>query len=151
MKSQIKFIALGFVLALMLMLAVVLSFFFIGGPHIRTIFHDQVLPSGKTVKVTMCNFAWGVEHDERNVLNDCFLLEYVSTVSHANPADVDRETVEVFEPIRPVSELWNLKTANVSAFPKAERKGRYFTYVFTQTPQGSWTYKRKPAKVFVND
>jgi hypothetical protein len=99
----------------------------------------------------MCHFAWGVEHDERHVRDDSFVLEYVSTVPHTELAAVDRETVEAFELIRPISELWKLKVASVSAFPKAERKGSYFVYVFTQSPQGAWTYERKPAKVFVND
>lgn len=74
-------------------------------PGVRTIFHDQVLPSGKTVKITMFNFAWGVEHDERHVRDDSFALEYVSTVPHTDLAVVDRETLEVFELIRPTSEL----------------------------------------------
>jgi hypothetical protein len=75
----------------------------------------------------------------------------VSKAPHTDPAAVDRETVEVFELIRPVSELWGLKTANVSAFPSVQRKGKYFTYLFSRGSNGKWTFERKPAKVFVND
>jgi hypothetical protein len=132
-------------------MAAAVGAFLFTGPRIRTVFHDQALPSGKTVKVTMCNFAWGVEHEERRVRDDCFILEYVSTVPHADLAAVDRETLEVFELIRPVSELWGLKTASVSAFPKVERKGKYFIYSFKRTPAGVWVHERTPAKVFVND
>ena len=150
MTIQTKSWVAGFFCACLLVAAAIAAFLFVA-PGIRTIFHDQVLPSGKIVKITMCNFAWGVEHDERHVGDDSFVLEYVSTVPHTDLAAVDRETVEVFELIRPISELWKLKVANVSAFPKVERKGQYFIYVFTQSPQGAWTHERKPAQVFVND
>ena len=76
-------------------------------------------------------------HEERYVRDDSFVLEDVSTVPHTDLASVDRETVEVFELIRPVSELWKLKVSNVSAFPKVERKGNCFIYVFSQSPQGA--------------
>jgi hypothetical protein len=151
MNFQLKSIALGFVLAFLFLAGAVLAFLLIGGPHIRTIFHAQTLPSGKNVKVTMCNFAWGVEHEERHARDDCFVLEYVSTVPHTDLAAVDRETVETFELIRPISELWGLNVANVSAFPAVERKGKYFSYVFTRNPDGRWSFTRKPNKVFNND
>ena len=72
--------------------------------------------------------------------DDCFVLEYVSTVPHTDPAAVDRETLETFELIRPVSELWGLNVANVSAFPSVQRKGKYFIYVFSRGPDGKWTF-----------
>lgn len=99
----------------------------------------------------MCTFAWGVEHSERDVGKDSFLLEYASTVPHTDLAAVDRETVEVFELIRPLSELWGLSTASVSAFPSVARRGRYFTYQFSRSAAGHWTYQRSEAKVFSND
>jgi hypothetical protein len=54
--------------------------FFLMGPDIRTIFHDQMLLSRKVVKVTACNFAWGVDYEDRHAKDDCFVLEYVFTV-----------------------------------------------------------------------
>src|SRR5262252_4251248 len=102
----------------------VVAAFLFGGPQIRTLSHDVVLASGKTIKITACHFAWGVEHDERHVSQDSFALEYVSTVPHTDLAAVDRETVEVFELIRPISETWGLKIAGVAAFPGVQRKGK---------------------------
>jgi hypothetical protein len=99
----------------------------------------------------MGTFAWGIEHEDRHARDDCFILEYVSTVPHTDPEAVDRETVEAFELIRPISELWGLQAAQVSAFPRVERKGRYFLYVFTRNPDGTWSFTRKQEKVFIND
>jgi len=79
------------------------------------------------------------------------VLEYVSTVPHTDLAAVDRETLETFELIRPISELWSLKVANVSAFPSTQRKGKYFIYIFSRGSDGKWSLERKPAKVFIND
>ena len=151
MKIHARSFVLGFVFACLLLGGALVAAFFLIGPKIRTIFHDQVLPSGKVVKVTMCNFAWGVDHADRHVRDDCFVLEYVSTVAHGDLAAVDRETLETFELIRPISELWGLNVANVSAFPSVQRKGKYFTYVFSRSSDGKWNFERKPAKVFIND
>jgi hypothetical protein len=151
MKIRIKSFVIGFVFACLLLVGALVAAFFLMGSGIRTIFHDQVLPSGKVVKVTMCNFAWGVDHADRHAKDDCFVLEYVSTIPHTDPAAVDRETLETFELIRPVSELWGLKVANVSAFPSVQRKGKYFIYVFSRGSDGKWNFERKPAKVFIND
>lgn len=148
---QLKSLALGFILAFLLLAGVVVAFFCLGGPALRTLSHDVALPSGKTLQVTMCTFAWGIDHEDRHAQDDCFLMEYVSTVPHTDPEAVDRETVEAFELIRPVSELWGLKAAQVSAFPKVERKGRYFLYAFTRNPDGAWSFTRKAEKVFIND
>ncbi len=129
---DIKSVALGVTLSVLLAGGMVVALFFFSGPQVRSISHKVVLPSGKTVEVTMCNFAWGVEHAERDVQKDSFVLEYVSTVPHTDLAAVDRETLEVFELIRPVSELWGLDVANVSAFPTVDRRGKYFIYLFSQ-------------------
>lgn len=148
---DIKSVALGVTLSVLLAGGMVVALFFFSGPQVRSISHKVVLPSGKTVEVTMCNFAWGVEHAERDVQKDSFVLEYVSTVPHTDLAAVDRETLEVFELIRPVSELWGLDVANVSAFPTVDRRGKYFIYLFSQDLGGNWTFHRKEAKVFIND
>lgn len=151
MSIHMKSVALGFVFACLLAAGAVIAAFLLIGPQISTISHDVVLPSGKVIKVTACHFAWGIEHGERHDSDDSFVLEYVSTVPHADLAAVDRETVEAFELIRPISELWSLNVASVSAFPSAQRKGKYFIYAFSRNSDGKWNFERKPAKVFVND
>ena len=148
---QIKSFVFGVLFAALLVVGGLVGVFFLMGPQIRTIFHDQRLPSGKVVKVTMCNFAWGVDHSDRHARDDFFVLEYVSTLPHTDLASVDRETLEAFELIRPISELWGLNMANVSAFPSVQRKGRYFVYIFSRSSDGKWNFERKPAKVFIND
>ena len=151
MSIHVKSVAAGFVLACLLAGGAVAAVFLLIGPQVRTISHDVVLPSGKVIKVTACHFAWGVEHKERDASHDSFVLEYVSTVPHTDLAAVDRETVETFELIRPISELWGLARASVSAFPSVQRKGRYLLYAFSRSSDGRWTFERKPAKVFVSD
>lgn len=151
MRVDIKSVALGAILAGLLAGGMVVALFFFSGPHVRSISHKVVLPSGKAVEVTMCHFAWGVEHAERDVQKDSFALEYVSTVPHTDLAAFDRETMEVFELIRPVSELWGLDAASVSAFPTVDRKGRYFIYLLSRTSDGDWIFHREAAKVFIND
>jgi hypothetical protein len=146
-----KSVALGFVLACLVAVGALIATFLLIGPQIRAISHNVVLPSGKIIKVTACHFAWGVEHGERHVSYDSFVLEYVSTVPHTNLAGVDRETVETFELIRPISELWGLNIASVSAFPSVQRKGKYLIYAFSRNVDGRWNFERKQAKVFVND
>ncbi len=148
---HIKSVALGFVFACFVVVGAVVAAFLLSGPQIRAISHDVVLPSGNIIKVTACHFAWGVEHGERQVSSDAFVLEYVSTVPHTDLVAVDRETVETFELIRPISELWGLNVANVSSFPTVQRKGKYLIYAFSRNLDGKWHFERKPAKVFVND
>ncbi|MDS4042489.1 MAG: hypothetical protein RKP20_15110 [Candidatus Competibacter sp.] len=151
MSIHMKSVALGFVFACLLAVGAAIAAFLLIGPQISTISHDVVLPSGKVIKVTACHFAWGIEHGERHGSDDSFVLEYVSTAPHTDLAAVDRETVEAFELIRPISELWSLNVASVSAFPSAQRKGKYFIYAFSRNLDGKWNFERKPAKVFVND
>ncbi|MEW5974780.1 MAG: hypothetical protein AB1898_03125 [Acidobacteriota bacterium] len=123
MKIQARSFFLGFIFAFLILGGVIAAAFVFVGPHIRTIFHDQALPSGKVVKVTMCHFAWGVDHTDRHVGDDSFVLEYVSTVPHTDLAAVDRETVETFELIRPISELWGLSVAQWPHFQRCSAKG----------------------------
>jgi hypothetical protein len=117
----------------------------------RPLWHDQALPSGKTVKVTSFNLVWGVEHDERDVTRDSFALEFVSANAAADQAAREQEAREVFELIRPASELWGFKSAVVSGFPAVERKGRYEVFTFTRGAGGQWSFTRQQAKVFVTD
>jgi hypothetical protein len=117
----------------------------------RPIWHEQALPSGKTIKVTSFHLVWGIEHDERDTGKDCFALEFVYTASAAEPAAKEREALEVFELIRPASELWGFKTAIVSGFPSLERKGRYEIFTFTRAADGRWSIATQSAKVFATD
>jgi hypothetical protein len=151
MRFDVKSVVLGTVLSAVVAVAVVMALLVFPGPQVRSISHRVVLASGKAVDVTLCTFAWGIEHAERDVRKDCFVLEYVSTVPHSDASAVDRETSEVFELIRPVSELWGLDAAQVSAFPTVERKGKYLQYFMSRKPDGAWAYERKEAKVFIND
>ncbi|HYU79790.1 MAG TPA: hypothetical protein VEK56_12445, partial [Vicinamibacterales bacterium] len=78
-------------------------------------------------------------------------LEFVSADPTADGASHEREALEVFELIRPTSELWGFKTAVISGFPSVERKGRYEIFIFTRGSEGQWSFTRQPAKVFAND
>lgn len=79
------------------------------------------------------------------------IAEYVSSAANGDLTVLDQETLEVFELIRPVSEQWGFNRATISAFPTTQRKGKYYIYAFTRSPDGKWTFSRHPAKVYVND
>ena len=98
------------------------AFLFVGR-DIQPIFRDQVLASGKIVKVTSFNLVWGIEHGERRNRDDSFALEYVSSATVGDETALDQEIVEVFELIRPISEQWGFKGATISAFPTTQRIG----------------------------
>ena len=49
---------------------------------------EQVLPPGRTVKVTACSLAWGSEQDERFPDQDIFAMEFVS--SNPQVAEAER-------------------------------------------------------------
>ena len=117
----------------------------------RPIWHDQKLPSGKTIKVTSFNLVWGVEHDERDTNKDSFALEYVSADAQAEATRREAEATEVFELIRPISEQWGFRSASIAGFPSVERKGRYDLYWFQRQADGRWSFTRSERKVFAND
>lgn len=150
MKVQMKSVVLGFGLACLLLVGILAAFLFVARND-RPIFRDQLLASGKTVQINSFHFVWGVEHDERRKRDDSFALEYVSSVAHEDLAGLDRETLEVFELIRPVSEQWGFQSATISVFPTVQRKGRYYIYTFSREPPGRWTYQRNSAKVYIDD
>lgn len=150
MKVQIKSAALGFILACLLLLTALAGLWFFEGDS-RPIFRDQILPSGKTIKITSFNLVWGVYHDERKTNDDNFQVEYVSSFAHEDQRALNQEALEVFELIRPVSEQWGFNSATISAFPTIQRKGRYYIYAFTRAPDGKWTFIRHSAKVYIND
>ena len=120
------------------------------GPS-RPVWHDQQLPSGKTIKVTSCLLVWGVEHDQRDTSRDAFALEYVSADAQAEVARREAEATEVFELIRPISEQWGFRSASIAGFPSIERKGRYDLYWFQRQADGRWSFTRSEQKVFATD
>jgi hypothetical protein len=117
----------------------------------RPVWHDQKLPSGRTIKVTSCLLVWGVEHDERDTSKDAFALEYVSADAQAEVARREAEAAEVFELIRPISEQWGFRSASIAGFPSVERKGRYDLYWFQRQSDGRWSFTRSERKVFATD
>ncbi len=117
----------------------------------RGVWHEQKLPSGRIVKVTSFNLVWGVEHDERDPGKDCFSMEYVMADPDADAKAHEQEVREVFELIRPVSELWGFKSAEVAGFPTVNRKGRYDWYLFVREADGKWSFKVESRKVFATD
>lgn len=78
-------------------------------------------------------------------------MEFVSANPTADAAAHQQEALEVFELIRPASELWGFKMAQISGFPSVERKGRYEIFTFTRGSDGQWSVARQSAKVFSTD
>ena len=151
MNIKVKFFALGFFVAYVFGIGSILGFFFFLSSDNTMAFHEQILPSGKTLKITMCNFVWGIEHSDRFPNQDCFAIEYVMSSSDSSQDVQDREAMEVFELIRPISEQWKIDKAELSAFPTLKRKGIYYIYTLERNLHGKWDYKRHLAKVHIND
>jgi len=110
----------------------------------QTLVHEQRTPSGRVVKVVSCLLAWGIEHDERHPDQDAFALEYVSEVPRERLPELEREAVDVFELIRPLSEQWGLQSATVTALRTPERTGTYDVFAFTRSTAGTWSHTRMP-------
>ena len=111
-----------------------------GGEGFRTLTHEQRLASGTVVKIVSCLLAWGVEHDERRPDQDSFALEYVSALPRERPQELEREALEVFELIRPLSEQWGMTLATVAALRTPERTGTWDVYVFKRSASGGWSH-----------
>jgi hypothetical protein len=110
------------------------------GPF-RTAWHPEKLASGSTVKVTAFDLVWGAGHgDDDHVMGpDCFKITYVTALSGADIPQRDAEALQAFELVRPVSEQWGLRSAEVAAIPTLEHRGPYDVYEFQQKPDGSWS------------
>jgi len=119
--------------------------------HFRTVWHGERVAPGSVIKVTSFNLVWGVEHDDRDVSQDSFALEYVSAIPDDDVQRREAEAVAAFELVRPASEQWGFHSASLAAFPRLERKGRYDLYRFERQPDGHWSFKRSAAKVFATD
>jgi hypothetical protein len=126
--------------SLVVIFAVAMSTGCVGDSTFRELIREQRLPSGKVVKVVSCLLAWGVEHDERHPDQDAFALEYLSSVPRESPRDLEREAVEVFELIRPISEQWGRPTATVSALRSSDRTGTYDVFAFSRSAGGTWSH-----------
>jgi hypothetical protein len=122
-----------------------------GCGEFHPVWRDQKLPSGRAVKVAEFHLAWGAEHDERIPGNDSFDLEYVSSDPDAADEVREKEAKEVFELIRPIAELWEIKNASVAGFRTTTRKGKYDLYVFRRGTDGRWTSEHFARKVYAND
>jgi len=105
-------------------------------PEILERTRKQVLPSGKQITLIDVHFGFGARD---NLGNDSFVVGYVSTDPNAGPTVNQQEALEVFELIRPVSEQWGLKEAEVEAFPTSKNKGSYVSYQFRRAPDGKWS------------
>src|SRR5262249_27638086 len=106
----------------------------------HSLVHEQRLPSGRVVQVISCLLAWGIEHDERHPDQDAFALEYLSVVPREQSRELEREALEVFELIRPISEQWGLSSATVTALRTPERTGTYDVFAFTRSRSGAWSH-----------
>ncbi|NJD05507.1 MAG: hypothetical protein FIA97_03285 [Methylococcaceae bacterium] len=151
MNIQIKSLLLGFGAALGLLALAAIALFWSAAGEVPGVFREQRLPSGKVVQVTSFLLTWGDDHGERLSHLDQFALEYVATHPDAEPAEKDAEAREVFELIRPVSELWGFDSASVAAFRQVKRKGAYDLFLFSRSPDGDWSFNHLQPKVFIND
>jgi hypothetical protein len=115
----------------------------------RTLFHEEPLPSGHTVKVTMLALVWGGRpgDDGCTMGSDCFHLEFVSNDPNAEVTKRTAEAQEVFELIRPSSEQWGFTNAEVLGFKQVERTGDYDIFLFNRAA-GKWSCQQKSASVF---
>jgi hypothetical protein len=111
------------------------------GPF-RIPWHPEKLASGRTLKVTAFDLVWGAGHgDDDHVMGpDCFKITYVTALPGANIQQRDAEALQAFELVRPVSEQWGLRTAEVAAIPKLQYSASYDVYEFQRKPDGSWSF-----------
>lgn len=123
-----------------LVLASLFSTVLFGCSESRPVWREQKLPSGGQVKVLFVTLAWGVDHDprERYPNNDEFTLWYVTTLPDGSPQDREREALDVFELIRPISEQWGLKSATLSAYRTPQRERYYDLFIFKRGDNGKW-------------
>ena len=116
----------------------------------QPLFREQVLPSGGKVAVTACMLVWGARPGDDGCVmgSDCFHLEFVSNDPKASEARRTQEAQEVFELIRPSSEMWGFTNAEMLAFQQVERTGDYDIFLFDRAAGGKWSCMRKSASVF---
>jgi hypothetical protein len=136
------------------LLALALSLIILSGcgreEGFRTLFHEESLPSGHAVKVTMMALVWGGRpgDDGCTMGSDCFHLEFVSNDPNAEVPKRIAEAQEVFELIRPSSEQWGFTNAELLGFKQLERTGDYDIFLFNRAADGKWSCQQKAASVF---
>ena len=149
MKPALKSLIIVAVLVCISILSIFCIFYFQKNPpHNSRIIQGS--PNGRAIEVISFNLVMSAQHDRRVPDNDCFSLEYVSSAA-ADPHSREREALEVFELIRPISEQWGFTKATLAAFKSVTRKGRYDLFVFRQAPAGKWSFIRYPSGVLIND
>jgi hypothetical protein len=104
------------------------------------------LPSGRAVKVTSVMLVWGLEHDERLPEQDAFSLDFVSSAPEADDTALQREALEVFELIRPASELWGFRRAQLFGFPTLQHERARECFIFVREADGTWRVERQPLR-----
>src|SRR5690349_18827767 len=107
MRLQLKSVVVGMLLGGVALTAMAAAFLYVGTDH-RLTYHEQLLPSGQKLRVVSTMLVWGVEHGER-VRDDAFQLEYLASDADLDQSAKDRETLEAFELIRPMTELWGFR------------------------------------------
>lgn len=152
MNQKIKYIISGFLIAVVMELTAIFTTFLLMTNDNEMIYHETELPNGKQIKITMCNLVWGIEHSERTESADCFEIEYIMSSPNQDDNQRDKEALEVFELIKPISEQWKIKKAALLAFPTLKRKGTYYVYSLDKDENGKWSsYKVNKANVHIND
>ena len=148
MKVQTKFFLLGAVLALFLCIGIAVVFIrLVDSRTPKEMFYlEQMLPSGKALKVTSANLNLGAEHNTRYQGQDSFYLRYISSVPAAETRERDQEALDAFELIRPISEQWKINTVYLMVYQSIQRDSAFETYTFERSSSGSWSFKRYPAK-----
>jgi hypothetical protein len=116
----------------------------------RTLFHEESLPSGQKVKVTMMALVWGGRpgDDGCTMGGDCFHLEFVSNDPNAELPKRTAEAQQIFELIRPMSEQWGFTNAEMLGFKQIERTGDYDLFEFNRATNGNWSCTQKTMSVF---
>ena len=94
MKVSIKYFIIGFIAAGVLGIGCMIGFSLFFDRDMTMTFHEQYLPSGKSMRITMCNFVWGGEHADRLPDQDCFAIEYVMSSPALDQIAKDREAID---------------------------------------------------------
>lgn len=141
MKTKLLFFIFGLSAAAVLAAGTFLSLVYFQDNQ-SPIVREQVLAPGKTIKILSFLLAWGMDHSQRLPEQDSFSLDYVSAAIETDTESINKEALQVFELIRPVSEQWGFNMATVSAFRSTSRNGQYYIFAFKRAENGSWSFER---------
>ena len=104
---------------------------------------NQILPNGNHIILVDVNFLFS----GRNTGNDSFSIQYIENNQNSDAQTKLEEAKEVFELIRPTSELWGLNEAEIMAFPNLKIRNKAITYRFKRTNDGKWSVERSNATI----